>query len=274
MKKIFVFVSLAALTLAGCVNYTGGRAEETRKEDYDASFYTKVVLETQNGKIDATAIAGDSTIHVELTRWATGFSHSDAVEHLSGVKVSVNEDTAAKVLSLLIEMPNMTTYSLGCDAVLTLPESLYVDFTSSNGKISASGHKNGLKLHTSNGEIAISNTAGDARLETSNGAINVSSHGGNIEGETSNGAIDAEVVMPVANGTCKFSSSNGAIEAAVPDSVGAKIWMQTSNGSITVVGFDLGDHNTDNNVFESEIGDESGTIDLRTSNGAVTLKKL
>ncbi len=274
MKKILVFASLALLALVGCfMNYTH-REDQTATETYKASLYTKVILETENGKIEATAVPGDSSIKVVLTRWATGFSKSDALEHLTDIKVNVDEDTTSKVLRIVVSIPDLTAYSLGCDAVITLPESLYVDLETSNGKITAGGHKNGLKLRTSNGAIELSQTAGDASLETSNGAIYVYTHTGNIEGETSNGAIDADVIMPVADGICKFSSSNGAIELAVPDSVGATIWLETSNGSITISGFELGDHNPDNNIFESTIGDESGTIDLRTSNGAVTFKKL
>lgn len=274
MKKILVIASIAVLAFAGCfVNYTH-REDQTGTETYKASLFTKVILETQNGQIEATAVQGDSNIKVELTRWATGLSQSDAVEHLSDVTVSVNEDTTAGVLSIIVNMPTITTYSLGCDAVITLPESLYVNLETSNGKIVTNGHKNGLKLNTSNGAIELSNTAGDANLETSNGAIYVYNHTGNIEGETSNAAIGADVIMPVTDGVCKLSSSNGAIELSVPDSVGAKIWIETSNGTITLSGFELDDSNPDNNIFESTMGDESGTIDLRTSNGAVTFKKL
>ncbi len=279
MKKI-VFLTLAALVAASLGCFYGKEASETATVDYAAALYDRVEIETENGEI-TSSVSSDSLITITLTKWVTGPS---AKAHLDDIEVHVTKDTTGRVLRIFIEIPNVSTRSYGCDADIELPESLYVDLVTSNGKMKAAGHQNGLRLVTSNGMIEIAKTAGDAELETSNGAIAVDRHSGDITGKTANGEIDAEVIMvkSVVNATdttygyCRFKSSNGRITLAVPDTVGAQIRLRTSNGEISVDP-DLptqGDYNSDDDIYESRMGDESGEIDLETSNGDVSLKKL
>lgn len=282
MKKI-VLLTLAALVAASLGCFYGKEASDTDTVDYDAALYDRVEIETENGEI-ISSVRSDSVISVTLTRWASGVSASDASEHLSDIDVSVTKDTAGGVLRIFIDIPDVVTRNYGCDADVELPASIYVDLATSNGKIRAAGHQNGLLLATSNGMIEIAKTAGDAEIETSNGAIEVKRHTGDIAGETANGEIYAEVIMvkfavdseDTTYGYCRFRSSNGEITLAVPDSVGAQIRLRTSNGEISVDP-DLptqGDYNSDDDIYESKMGDESGEIDLETSNGDVALKKL
>jgi DUF4097 and DUF4098 domain-containing protein YvlB len=281
VKKI-VFLTLAALVVASLGCFYGKEASETATETYAADFYSEVQIETENGEITSSA-SSDTLITVTLTRWASGVSESDARRHLDDIEVHVTKDTTGRVLRIFIDIPDVTTRNYGCDADISLPESLYVDLETSNGKMKAAGHQNGLHLMTSNGEIEIAKTAGDAELETSNGAIQVDRHTGDITGKTSNGEVDAKVVMvktetdtDTTYGHCIFESSNGRITLAVPDTVGAQIRLRTSNGDISVDP-DLptqGDYNSDDDIYESKMGDESGEIDLETSNGDVKLKKL
>ena len=279
MKKI-VFLTLAALVAASLGCFYGKEASETATVDYAAALYDRIEIETENGEITSSA-SSDSLITITLTRWVTGPS---AKAHLDDIDVEVTKDTVSGVLRIFIDIPDVTTRNYGCDADVELPESIYVDLVTSNGKIRTAGHQNGLRLVTSNGRIDIAKTAGEAQLETSNGAIDVNRHTGNIAGETANGEIDAEVIMmksavdstDTTYGYCRFKSSNGEITLAVPDTVGAQIRIETSNGDISVDP-DLptqGDYNSDDDIYESKMGDESGEIDLETSNGDVSLKKL
>jgi len=271
VKKI-VFLTLAALVAASIGCFYGKEASETATVDYAAALYDRVEIETENGEI-TSSVNSDSLITITLTKWVTSPS---AKAHLDDIEVHVTKDTTGRVLRIFIDIPDVTVRNYGCDADIELPESLYVDLVTSNGKMKAAGHQNGLRLVTSNGMIEIAKTAGDAELETSNGAIAVDRHSGDITGETANGEVTAGVIMPVKDGTCRFISSNGAITVAVPDSVSATIRIETSNGDISVDP-DLptqGDYNSDDDIYESKMGDESGEIDLETSNGDVTLKKL
>lgn len=271
MKKftVLAFTLTVMLVISGCGEYD--RVEQTATNTYDATLYDEFYLETGNGQIQ-TSVTTDSVITVTLTRWTSGI---DARSHLDDISVTVDEDTVTGALTITVILPTITTRSYGCDAVVSLPEDIYVALSSSNGNVEVDGHQAGLYLHSSNGSIDMSRTAGDADIETSNEGITVDMHEGNIAGHTSNGKVTADVVMPDSAGYCLLSSSNGAMTVAVPDSVGAEILLETSNGNISV---DSDLHveviDIDDDRFEGRMGDGSGEIDLDTSNGDVTLKKL
>jgi DUF4097 and DUF4098 domain-containing protein YvlB len=278
LKKVVIFALAAVLIISiGCY-YSSDEASDSATETYPADLYNRIEIQTENGEI-ISGVRSDS-ITVTLTRWVTGPS---ARSHLDDIDVTVDKDTVNGVLRIKVEMPNSTIRNYGCDADIKLPESLYVDLVTSNGRIGAEGHKAGLYLETSNGKIDIANTAGETSLRTSNGAIDVNRHTGNINAETSNGEIDARIIMTktvvdstdTTYGSCKFRSSNGWISVAVPDSVGAQIRLKTSNGDISVDP-DLHVEVTkmEDDLFEGKMGDGSGDINLETSNGDVKLKAL
>jgi hypothetical protein len=269
-------------------------AQETGHEDYLASYYETVEIETENGEIKASVINND-TIAVTLTRWANGITDRSAREHMQEVDVHVTKDTAGGKLIIFIDVPDNTVYSAGCDVELSLPAGLYVDLITYNGQIDVDGHLNGMYLGTSNGNVFVANTAGDAEIHSSNGKIDISNthgtysistsngdiivdnHSGDIEGQTSNGKVEADVIMPLEDGVCRFESSNGRITVAVPDSVSASVHLETSNGDINVdsdleIVYDGGDEDE----FNGHMGESQnqGEIYLKTSNGEVTLNKL
>lgn len=307
MKRIFFF-TLSGLVLFSLACIGGiGEANESATQDYTAAPYKQFKLETENGEITASA-SSDSVIRVTLTRWVTGPSAS---AHLDDIDVTVTQDTVDSILTIVVTMPSVSVRSYGCDAEIILPESIYVDLTTSNGDIDVEGHKKGMNLYTSNGTITTDNTAetaelrssngrlsikdhigdvngntsngdivledteGDFDLETSNGRIEADNHVGNIDAESSDGEVSADVAMPAHNGLCRFDTSNGSITVSVPDSVNATVYIKTSNGDINV-DFSVGDFNPDEDIFESTIGegDSLGVINLETSNGNVSLRKL
>jgi len=249
-------------------------ASATEQSSYDARLYTRLELVTENGEIAASA-GSDSLICVTLTRRAAGRSERQAEERLAEIGIHVTEDTAAGLLRIVVDAPGDGGY--GCDADITVPESLYVDFSTTNRRVRVEGLHAGLRIETSNAEISLARTAGDAELATSGGKITVDLHDGDIAASTSNAEVEAEVVMPASNGRCLFSTSNRAVTVAVPDSVGASVKLSTTfEGALNVdAALPLGpDANRDEDVFEAVMGDGSGRIELETSNADITLKRL
>ncbi|NLI97491.1 DUF4097 domain-containing protein [bacterium] len=275
MKKLLVLTVFSGVFFLSCLPNYAFKEYEKDTESYKASNYSQLQIETENGEIESTVVQGDTVIKVTLERWATGITSVDAKNHLPDVVVHVTEDTTAKILRIYVDIPQITGRSYGCNATISLPESLYVDYETSNGKITVEGNQNGLLLSTSNGEINTNNTSGKADLSTSNGPITIDNHKGDAKGVTSNGEIYARVTMPKTDGSCNLKTSNGKLTLFIPDSVGAAIRMQTSNGDLSVDS-DLHVQVTkmEDNLFEGTMGDGSGNIELESSNGNVSLKKL
>ncbi|MBN2379873.1 DUF4097 family beta strand repeat protein [candidate division WOR-3 bacterium] len=280
MKKIGLFViASVAVFLPACLpdvydkDYRDEKAYDNQEYSFAALPYTVVEIMTENGEITSTVSESDS-IAVTLHLSASGYSEDDAEEHLANIDVNIDTDTVSGRLSVRVYIPQDYKRDYGCDVTLKVPDSVFVDLETSNGKIEANGHRNGLNILTSNGEIEISSTAGDADLETSNGEIDVDRHEGKIEGQTSNGSVTADVIMPINDGYCRFESSNGKIALAVPDSTGAEVTLRTSVGNVDVIGLNVNISSQGDGYLEGSMGTGTGTIYLKTSVGDVTLEKL
>jgi hypothetical protein len=263
LKRIAVLL-LIVLGIA-CTRY-GHKESREENHNFDATGIKIFNVETGNGKITSSVKQG-----------ATGRDSADAAEHIDSIFVHITPDTSNSSLRIFVELPEPGTgeqRSYGADVTVFTPESIVLNLETSNGDVSVGDQEADFDLTTSNGDLTTTNTRGYARLNSSNGSITVSRHEGNIQGVTSNGDVNAAVIMPKSDGTCSFKTSNGAVTLAVPDSVGASIWLKTTIGKITVTGFTLNDTNDDDYIFQAQMGDASGTIEVETSNKSIELKEL
>ncbi|MBN2379875.1 DUF4097 family beta strand repeat protein [candidate division WOR-3 bacterium] len=304
MKKITGLLVFIGLVFSSCAVH---KQTEVVERSFDAELYNKIKIETENGQIISTAQSKEPVISVKLTKRATGHTFQDARVNLGRIGIKVREDTTDSILRITVQM-TARLMDAGCDVELSLPESLQVELATSNGSITAQGHQAGMRLNSSNGDISVSKTQGKSSVKTSNGAVTVNSHegelfcrtsngeiklsrtvgdadikttngkivveghSGDIVAETLNGKIDASVVMPVEKGKCRFTSSNGAVYVAVKDSVSANVTLITSNGKIDIdPEFQLSNVDSQDNLFKARLGEGSGSIYLKTSNGKVSL---
>ena len=108
-------------------------------------------------------------------------------------------------------------------------------------------------------------------LETSNGRITLSDIDGSVSAKTSNGAITfAGSLEPGSQNSLR--TSNGDVEVTLVNTPGVKLDAETGNGKIsselpiTMTGRSDDDHLT------GDIGDGSSSLEIRTSNGDITIK--
>lgn len=263
--------SLMLLTLAPVLAME--KTTDVSRRDFAAASYSRVVVQTVNGKIISTVNEGED-ISLTLTRWAR-YPAGKTVD-LEKVKITVDENTGDGVLTVKAEIPKnpgkKITY--GCDVEISLPSSIFIELLSVNGSITANGHKNGLEIRTTNGQIQLDQTSGDAFLKTTNGAITVTGHEGNVTGKALNGEIYANVLMPLSDGNCCFETLNGKITVCVPQTVGAKLFMKTVNGLVKIKELAADLETKHLRLLEGTLGDGSGSIHLSSVNGAVILDEL
>jgi len=274
MKNKTLLCIVVLLALCSC-DINRVKQQEEESHTYQAAGYTRVEIETENGKITSTAAQGDS-VDVKLTKWATGSSEADAKAHIKDISISITDNATSGKLRIFVDIPKDVYRAYGCDVTLTLPPAIYVNLVSSNGDIEARGHEAGFLLFTSNGALSSNATKGRADLTTSNGDITAGSHSGDIDGVTANGSIDAEVVLPDTTGHCRLESSNGDVSAAIPASISAGISLLTSNGSIIVdSALNITVTKDKDNIFEGTMGEpeDQGDIYCATSNGTVSLSR-
>lgn len=179
------------------------------------------------------------------------------------------ETTVARQVSYRGDRPEGETHEVqgdtlelrGCgrrcsvDYTIDVPAGADVRGSTSNGAIKLR-NVGEVEVGTSNGRIELEDVEGRVDVETSNGRIEGEDlNGDGIRAETSNGAIDLS--LGVAQDV-EASTSNGSIELTVPaDSY--RVATETSNG-----GTDIGIANDPDGRY---------TLDLRTSNGSITVEE-
>lgn len=179
------------------------------------------------------------------------------------------ETTVARRVSYRGERPEGETFTVqgdtlelrGCgprckvDYTIDVPAGVDVRGSTSNGAIELDDVGD-VEVGTSNGRIDLEGVDGTVDVSTSNGRIEGDDlNGDGIRAETSNGAIDLSL------GTAQdveAVTSNGSIELSVPaDSY--RVLTETSNGGT--------------NIGIASDPDGRFTLDLRTSNGSITVEE-
>ena len=209
---------------------------------------------------DETTVTDDiSTIElVDSSGSVTVRGDTDATETV--IHRTVSYRGAERTIDETHEVSGDTLELRGCGRncsvayEIEVAEGVDVQGSTSNGAITLE-HVGEVDVQTSNGRIELEDVSGDIVAETSNGRIEGSDlRGSGVRASTSNGAIDLE--LGVAQDV-EARTSNGAIDLEVPAGGSYRVTTETSNGreDIGVANDPDGEH----------------TLELRTSNGAITV---
>lgn len=142
----------------------------------------------------------------------------------------------------------------------------------SNGRIILENVKGEHEAHTSNGRIIIDGMEGDADVKTSNGSIEIKRMRGAVSAASSNGSISFEGEMPEGSAN-KFETSNGSVKVKLRGDFGARLTAKTSNGRARTNLPNFAAHTQGRGNIEGTIGDGSGELDIRTTNGSINIEQ-
>ncbi|MBD3285568.1 hypothetical protein GF359_03880 [candidate division WOR-3 bacterium] len=257
---------------------------ESTSQTFDASDYDRVEVETLHGDISAVAVSGDE-ISISFEHSLGAGVENEITEALSGlleiaktyegsedVDINITEDKVNRVLKVSVETIEEGNEEIeDIDISVSLPASIFVKLTSTNGNLSVDGSQAGFDLTTTNGNVAIDNTAGPGAFDATNGNVEIDNHAGDLDGKANNGKITGEIAMPDHNGECILETVNSDIEVSVPVSVGATVSLSNVHGASQITGLDVKTKKEGDKTIKYT-GDGSGRIYLVTVNGDLILK--
>ena len=209
-------------------------------------------------------------IVASITKACYGKYKRDAESVIGELKIS--ERIVDGRLELTAKMPgNDRNYSASFE--IAVPESIRLDLTSTNGNITISEILATMMANTTNGAITLTNTKGAAIISTTNGSISVQNHSGPIKGKTWNGAINCNLSELTATDSNRLETSNGSVQLFLPINASAQIEAYTSNGNITIEGFDTIDFQERSKTqAHCRIGAGTSTVWVKTTNGNITIR--
>lgn len=126
-----------------------------------------------------------------------------------------------------------------------------------------------VSVRTANGGVTVTGIRGRVRAHSVNGSVTVEDISGDIEAETVNGAIRASYDR-VADGSQRFSTTNGSIRLYLPSDAGGRLDAETVNGSIDV-DFPVTVTRTNRHHLRGSFGNGSSSFEIETVNGSVKL---
>jgi hypothetical protein len=138
---------------------------------------------------------------------------------------------------------------------VTVPRSMNVDVTNTNG---------GIRLAAVTGKL---------ELDTTNGKIDVKRCAGSIDASTTNGTIDAELLRIAQGQPLRLETTNGRIEIALPAGAGADVDASITNGSISS-DLPVATTRTSSNALRGTINGGGTLLRMRTTNGGITIRSL
>lgn len=126
---------------------------------------------------------------------------------------------------------------------------------------------------TVNGRVTVTEAGADVRAETVNGDIRASTMGGALALTTVNGSIRARVASLEKDAQVRLETVNGSVQAELPPSVAAEVHLETVNGQIST-DFPVAVRGAaSKREVRGTIGDGGPTVELKTVNGSVELRR-
>lgn len=258
MKKLLV-VAIAFLltTAAGAAELT-----ETIDRTFDVRPGADVVLSNVNGRITISSW-DQSRVHVIARKEVEG--DSDEVKQVmkelvvemqpraGGLVVTTHHPKRSEGPSGIFDWLLGNHIDANVEYEVTVPRSMNVEVSNTNGGI----HLNGI--------------TGKLELETTNGKIEVARCGGSLDASTTNGSIHAELVNVAKGQPLHFETTNGRIEVVVPADLAADVDADTTNGAISS---DLPVNTTHfgRNSLRGTINGGGTPLRLRTTNGGIAIR--
>ena len=132
----------------------------------------------------------------------------------------------------------------------------------------------GLKLKTTNGGIEARGVRGAFDLETVNGGIELLEAGGEGRLKSVNGGIRCHLDEFYENGDLRVKTTNGGIKIRLPEDAGAELDAKTVNGSVRLDFTLSGDVTVKRRRVSGRLGDGGGNIELRATNGSISVKRI
>lgn len=263
-RQLLAGGSLGALgSLAGCLA-TGMSATETVTETYQSTDLSALELETINGSLTVDGTDGDA---IEVT--------ADKAAPTEDILESVTLESSRSGGQLTLETDYDTTPFLfgpdpKIDLAVTVPAGIRLARAeTTNGDIEIRNVIGDLVAGTTNGRVDVDGVDGGLSAETTNGDVHAAGVSGDVDADTTNGDIDVSLADD--GGDLTAESTNGELTVQAPDSLDATVSISTTNGDISVDGFDNSSTAGDGSL-EVTLGDGTRRVRLETTNGDVTFR--
>lgn len=277
MRKIgLIAILLLLVATSGAVADWGwgdNKVKETESFERTVSLAAtgRVTIETLNGSIDVETW-DRAEVEIRATKEARAGDRESARELLAETEIVIDE---GRDLEIRVKRPENRRFgnrgSVSVNFKLMVPRGASLDAETTNGNIAVADLDGSADVRTTNGAVEVEDLRGSAEITTTNGSIRARGIHGHFAGRTTNGSIDAELTATALSEDLELKTTNGSVDLTVSPSLAASIVARAQNGRVSS---DLDAHEVSKKrgYLELELGGGGPRIDIRTTNGRVTIR--
>ena len=258
MRKLLVTATFLLATTAGAAELS-----ETIDRTFDVRAGAKVVLTNVNGRITINSW-DQPKVHVIAKKEVDG-DRSELKKALQELRVEMQPRDGGLVIT--------THYPKDQDGIGSIFDWLTGDHIDAEVRYEVTVPRTmNVDVSNTNGGIHLSDVSGALELDTTNGRIEVKRCAGSLDASTTNGSINAELLRIAKGQPLRFETTNGRIEVAVPGNAAADLDASTTNGSINSE-LPVTTKHTSSNSLRGTINGGGTSLRLRTTNGGITIRR-
>ena len=256
-------ILLTALTLAAALNVSATTLTEKLDRTFDVKPGATVAVANVNGSI--TVHAWDQPrVRIVAEKTVKAGNATATAEAMKKLVVKI-EPTADAV--------RVTThYPRNKDNAWGLLDWITGDNIDANVRYDVYVPRNSsLDLESVNGSVVASDINGKHEVSTVNGKIEMTRCAGSLQAATVNGSVHAELTQVTKNQPIRISTTNGRISLVVPQTLGANVDADTTNGSIDS-DLPIATTRVSRNSLRGTINGGGSDLRLSTTNGGIEIR--
>jgi Putative adhesin len=259
MRTLLLSATLLLATTAGAAELS-----ETIDRTFDVRAGAEFVLSNVNGRITISSW-DQSKVRVIAHKEVDG-DRDELKKALAELRVEMQPRNGGLVV--------ITHYPKENDGVSSIFSWLSGDHIDANVRYEITVPRTmNVDVTNTNGGIHLNNVTGKHELDTTNGKIEVTRCAGSLDASTTNGGIDAELIRVAQGQPLRFETTNGRIEVALPAGTGADLDAATTNGSINS-DLPVATTRTSSNSLRGTINGGGTSLRMRTTNGGITIRSV
>lgn len=267
MKKVMTVLMICSVVLAGAAFLAAA--------DYQEKFEKTFPL-TANGSFSLKNTNGD----VVISTWTKNEVEIKAVktakrdkEDLERVKIEVNASANSVSVDTIYDKSFLRNIRVDVQYDVKVPEGVRLErIRSTNGDVELTGRFSDADAGTTNGSVRLESASGKCSAHTTNGDVHAVNFKGPIDARTTNGDVYLDVRVLEAGITAH--TTNGSITLKTAGDLNAVFKAHTTNGRIrTDVPITVEGMVSSKRTLEGKLGKGGPEIDLRTTNGSITLSR-
>jgi hypothetical protein len=211
----------------------------------------RVEVVNLNGPIEVSEGPAGSNVEVHASITAKALTDAGAKDVLARGRIEETTSSAGVKIETVMPKPNPGSYEV--HYTIKVPGGVEVRVSATNGSVKATGLTGKLKASVVNGAVELNDMAGELDASSVNGSVS---------------AKLANVTAPV-----RLETTNGRLTLELPKASRANLTARVVNGRLNFSGLPAQEEQRGNRLrnLETELNGGGPPIDLRTTNGRITI---